>query len=322
VLRGGSGSVLAAVFAVLCMLCALTLGTMVQANAAAEALSGVFSVAPVVTGAVMALLAVLILSKGASRVESACAALVPFVCLLFCVLSFAVLWLRRAALPQAFREIFAGAFRFESGFGGIVGALTGGAVRYGVSRGLVSNEAGCGTAPIAHAAANAKSPAQQGFWGIFEVFVDTVLLCTLTALVILTSGVTVEGGGVFSAISAFGTVLGRVAPPLVALSVAFFAFATVLCWSHYGTEALWYLMQGRRAPRLFFLAVAVATVTGAVVAPALVWELTDTVLALMTLLNLSVLFLSRHRIVAATKAFFDGESDADPDLASPRNGQK
>ncbi|MBR3862131.1 MAG: amino acid carrier protein [Clostridia bacterium] len=304
--RGRLGRVLASVFAVLCVLCTLTLGTMIQANAAAEALSGVFGVPPLVTGVVMGGIAVIILWRGAARVEGVCAVLVPFVCLLFCVLSFAVLFLRRAALPAAFGAIFKGAFTLQGGMGGIVGVLTNKAVRYGVSRGLVSNEAGCGTAPIAHAAANAKSPAQQGFWGIFEVFVDTVLLCTLTALVILVSGVEQSGGGVFTAISAFGAVLGDVAPPLVAISVAFFAFATVLCWSHYGSEAVHYLTKHRHAPYFLLGSALLATVLGSVAAPTLVWELTDIVLAVMTLLNLAALLFSHRRIEAETKAFFEG----------------
>ena len=298
------GGPLAALFAMLLLLCTLTLGTMIQANAAAEALAGVFELPSLVTGGALALLAVLILSRGAKRVEGACATLVPFVCLLFLVLSLAVLWLRRAAVPSAFYEILSGAFCLKSGVGGAAGVAASGALRYGVSRGLVSNEAGCGTAPIAHAAANAKSPAQQGFWGLFEVFVDTILLCTLTALVILVSGVEITGGGVFSAIGAYGAVLGGVAPPFVAISVAFFAFATVLCWSHYGTEALWYLTKSRRAPYFLLLAIATATVAGALAAPALVWELTDAVLGTMTLLNLAALLFSRHRIHAETEAFF------------------
>ena len=302
--RGRSGSVLASVFAILCVLCALTLGTMIQANAAAEALSGVFGVPPILTGLIMGGLAVIILWRGAERVESVCAILVPFVCLLFCVLSFAVLFLRRAALPAAFSAIFKGAFTLQGGMGGMAGVVTNKAIRYGVSRGLVSNEAGCGTAPIAHAAANAKSPAQQGFWGIFEVFVDTVLLCTLTALVILVSGTEQSGGGVFTAIGAFGAVLGGVAPPLIAVSVVFFAFATVLCWSHYGREAICYLTKHRRAPHFLLGGALLATVLGSIAAPALVWDLTDTVLAVMTLLNLLALFFSYRRIEAETKAFF------------------
>lgn len=302
---GVLGRVLATVFAVLCVLLALTLGTMLQANAAAEALSDAFDLSPIAVGVTMGAAAVFLLARGARRIESACATLVPLACLIFCVLSVAVLILRREGVGAAFLRIFRGAFTPKSGASGVLGFLTGGAVRYGVSRGLVSNEAGCGTAPIAHAASNAKSPAQQGFWGIFEVFVDTILLCTLTALVILVSGVEGTGGGVASAMGAFGAVLGGVAPPVVALLVALFAFATVLCWSHYGLEALAYLTKGRAAPRAFLGGVALATAFGAVAAPTLVWDLTDTVLALMTLLNLAALLCARHRIKAETAVFFE-----------------
>ncbi len=304
---GAVGRALAAIFAVLCVLLALTLGTMIQSGAAAEALQGVFHMPTMLVGGVMGGLAVLLLFLGAKRVEGACAALVPFACLLFCILSAGVLYLRRAALPEAFAAIFRGAFTVQGATGGVFGFFTGGAVRYGVSRGLVSNEAGCGTAPIAHAASNAKSPAQQGFWGIFEVFVDTILLCTLTALVILVSGVEMTGGGVFSAIRAYGESLGSIAPPLLAILITLFAFATVLCWSHYGLEALSYLTRSRYVSRFFLGGVALSTMVGATLAPAFVWELTDIVLALMTLLNLLALFLSRRRIEAETKAFFEGE---------------
>ena len=143
------------------------------------------------------------------------------------------------------------------------------------------------------------------------MFVDTVLLCTLTALVILVSGVEQSGGGVFTAISAFGAVLGDVAPPLVAISVAFFAFATVLCWSHYGSEAVYYLTKHRNAPYFLLGGALLATVLGSIAAPTLVWELTDIVLAVMTLLNLAALVFSRHRIEAETKVFFKGNAVGD-----------
>ena len=315
---GRVGRVLAALFAILLVLLHFTLGTMIQANAAAEALQGVFHLPPLAVGLLMGGLAVLLLARGAKQIEDACAMLVPFACLVFCVLSVGVILLRKGEVPGAFAAIFRGAFTVQSSASGVLGFLCGGAVRYGVSRGLVSNEAGCGTAPIAHAASNAKTPAQQGFWGIFEVFVDTILLCTLTALVILVSGVEPTGGGVYSAIRAYGAVLGGVAPPLLALLIALFAFATVLCWSHYGREAFSYLIKSDCAPRIFLMGVAIATLIGAIVTPSLVWELTDIVLAVMTLLNLAALFLSRRRIHVETRVFFEGNAVGDSAPTSRR----
>ncbi|MBE6595235.1 MAG: alanine:cation symporter family protein [Ruminococcaceae bacterium] len=300
--RVGRGA--AVLFAALCALCALTLGGMLQANAAAEALSAAFRVPPVAVGAAMALLALAVLVGGGRRVERVCTALVPLMCLFFAVAAVAVLILRRGALPDALGAIFRSALTPRAGAGGAVGVIASKALRYGVTRGLVSNEAGCGTAPIAHSAAEVKSPAEQGLWGILEVFVDTILLCTLTALVILASGVPLEAGeGVSLAISAFRAVLGDVAEPLLALSVALFAFATVLCWAHYGVESLGYLLGQRRAKRLLLPAVAAAVVGGAVCAPGLVWNATDLVLGLMTLLNLTALLLLRGSVRAETRAF-------------------
>ena len=302
---GKAGKGLAALFAVLCLGCSLALGGVIQSAAAAEAMAGVFRLPPMAVGGVMGALAVAILARGGERVEKACTALVPFVCVLFSVASLAVLIARHEAIPTAFSAIFRGAFRVQSGAAGIVGFLTSKSVRYGVTRGLISNEAGCGTAPIAHAAAEAKSPAAQGLWGILEVFVDTILLCTMTALVILTSGAELTGeGGVTLAIAAYGSVLGRAAPPILALSILFFAFATVLCWSHYGAECLLYLTGRPKSRRFMLPLVLLSCVVGAVAAPRILWEITDVILALMAILNIVALLTCRRTVQRETEVLF------------------
>lgn len=299
---GRAGRCSAAVFACLCLGCALTLGGVIQSAAAAEAMAVTFRLPPLLVGGCMGLLAAAILALGSRRVEDTCAALVPLVCVLFTVASVAALILRREALPGAFAAIFRGAFSAQSGGAGVLGFLTSRAVRYGVARGLVSNEAGCGTAPIAHAAAQAKSPAAQGLWGVFEVFVDTVLLCTLTALVILTSGVpTVGEGGTALAIAAYAAVLGGVAAPILAISVLFFAFATVLCWAHYGGECLYYLTGRAESAKWMAAIIPLSCAIGAVAAPALLWELTDVILALMAILNILAILRLRHTVVEETE---------------------
>lgn len=296
------GRILAALFAVLCLGCFFTLGGVIQSAAAAEAMWGVFRLPPLAVGAAMGILAAVILARGSARVENACAALVPFVCILFSVASIAVLILRREALPAALGAIFRGAFDWESGSAGVLGFLTSRALRYGVARGLVSNEAGCGTAPIAHAAAETKSPAVQGLWGIFEVFVDTILLCTMTALVILVSGVPIAGeGGVDLAIGAYSAVLGRAAAPIMSLSILFFAFATVLCWSHYGAECLLYLTGRVGATKWLLPAVLLSCIVGAVAAPAILWEVTDIIIALMAVLNITALLILRRTVREETR---------------------
>lgn len=300
------GKFLAVAFAVLCLLCSLTLGGVIQSAAAAEAVSGVFGIPSLAVGAGMGVLCAWIIARGSAKVERACTVLVPFVCVLFSVASIAVLILRREAIPDALAAIFKGAFTWQSGGAGVLGFLTSRSLRYGVARGLVSNEAGCGTAPIAHAAAETKSPAAQGVWGMIEVFVDTILLCTMTALVILVSGVPLVGeGGVTLAIRAFGAVLGQVAAPTLSISVLIFAFATVLCWSHYGAECLTYLTGKPRAVKWMIPAVVISSVIGALAAPALLWELTDAIIALMAILNISALLVSRRAVIAETREYFE-----------------
>ena len=293
--HGRIGGVLSGIFALLCMLCMFTLGGVVQSAAAAEAAGDAFGVPPLVTGTLIGVCACAVLWRGAKGVERACTVLVPVVCGLFSMASLAAVLLRVEMLPAAFGAIFKGAFSARSAAGGALGFFTSRALRYGVARGIVSNEAGCGTAPIAHAAAT-ESPARQGLWGIVEVFVDTILLCTMTALAILVSGVPVKaGGGMAYAIAAYSAILGRVAAPLLAVSVLIFAFATVLCWAHYGAESF-YALTGRKSTRFLPLCILVACVAGAVSAPALVWDVTDLILALMTVLNVTALLLLRREV--------------------------
>ena len=144
----------------------------------------------------------------------------------------------------------------------------------------------------------------QGLWGILEVFVDTVLLCTLTALVILVSGVPQGGGGTALALDAYGAVLGDIARPILALSILFFAFATVLCWSHYGSEAIAYLTRSRAARGLMVPLVATAAIVGSVSAAEILWEITDLIIALMAIINIAALFAKRRDVIYETKEFF------------------
>ena len=301
--HGPAGRVLAWIFTLFCLFAMLTLGGMVQSHAAAEAISGVFGVPPLAVGALLAVGVGVVLWRGADRVEPFCARLMPLLCALFVGAALAVILSRAADLPAVLTSVLKGAFSFRAAAGGLFASTAFCALRAGFMRGLVSNEAGCGTAPIAHAAAHAKTPAQQGFWGIFEVFVDTVLLCTLTGLCVLLSGEMTAGDGTLSALSAF-LPLGRPAGPLFALLVLFFAFATLLCWAHYGGECLFFLFKKEKADRRIIPAVALSSVLGAVLAPDLLWSLTDAAVAGMTLVNLAALWRCRRIVAAETESFF------------------
>ena len=314
---GKVGRVLAMLFCVFCLFAMLTLGGMVQSHAAAEAVSGVFGLPPLAVGVLLALGTGMVLWRGADRVEAFCARLMPLLCALFTAASLAVIASRAAGLPAVLLSIIRGAFSPRAAAGGIGAAAFLAALRAGFMRGLVSNEAGCGTAPIAHAAAHARSPAQQGFWGVFEVFVDTMLLCTLTALCILLSGASAPGDGTLAALCAF-LPLGVAAGPLFALLLLFFAFATLLCWAHYGGECLYYLTAKEKADRRIVPAVALAAIVGAVLAPDLLWMLTDAAVAGMTLLNLAALWRCRCTVVTETDAFFTAGDTAKGAADRPR----
>ena len=214
--------------------------------------------------------------------------------------------MKREAIGDAFGSIFREAFAFDSVGGGLVGFLTSRALRTGTMRGLLSNEAGCGTAPTAHASANTKSPAAQGVWGILEVFVDTILLCTATALVILVSFPQVEMLGqdaVMMTIRAYSCVLGDWAGWFFCAAILCFGYATLICWASYGLEALRFLSAKPIWRGLYFVLFGACIVIGSLVAPESVWDIADFAIASLTTINLLMLFLMRREIKAETALF-------------------
>ncbi len=308
-----AGRCLGWIFAFLCLVNTFTMGSMLQANAVAGALHQGFRIPLWLTGTVVALLCFPVLKGGASRIASVTEKLVPLMTAVFLALCLGVLVLRRERIGDAVGMIFAEAFDFSSMGGGILGFFSSLGVRYGVMRGLVSNEAGCGTAPMAHATAETNDPAEQGILGLVEVFVDTVLLCTVTALAILVSdsGPNAFGAdGVRTAQAAFSSVLGDWAGWLFAISVLCFGIATIFCWAHYGMTSLNSILPPKEKGRgqgqgVFRCAFALSVLLGAVVAPSGVWWLADGALAVMTIINLLILLLMHREVTEETKRFMD-----------------
>ena len=294
-------------FALLCLLNALTMGSLLQVNAVAGAMEDGFSVPAILTGGGVAVLAVITVLGGARRIGALTEKLVPFMTVAFLVLCTGVLILRRDRLPQAILAVWRSAMEPVSAGGGLAGFLTARGIRYGVMRGLVSNEAGCGTAPMAHAAADVDLPARQGLFGLVEVFVDTVLLCTVTALSILVSDSGSEAFGADvtrTACAAFSSVLGEWAGGVFALSILLFGVATVLCWGHYGMTCVGYLFPRGRgkavAEGVYVILLASSLMLGAVTAPDPAWTVADVTIALMTLVNLPILLLMLHEVKEET----------------------
>ncbi len=286
------GRAVAAVFAAAFLLCALTMGSMLQASAVSEALGGIMGIPTMLTGAVMGVLTLVICAKGTKGVMRLTDLLVPIMSLGYAVMSLAVIISNGSQLPHALWLIVSSAFTPSAAVGGVGGFIFTKAVRYGVMRGLVSNEAGCGTAPTAHAIADCQTPARQGLWGIFEVFADTVVLCTMTALVvILEYGEASRHAGnyMMMTLSAFTSGLGAYASYFLCAAVVCFGFATVLCWSHYGLTASRYFKNSKTADSIFILFYAISVFLGACLSAELSWQLADLSMGVMTVINLMVI---------------------------------
>lgn len=302
-----AGALLAALFGSLTVLDAISMGCVIQVNAVASALHGTLGVPLPAAGALLLLLALPVILRSSRAVSALTEYLVPIMSLGYLVLSVAVLVIRRDALGGALVSVFREAFHPASAAGGVLGFLTSRSLRIGTMRGLLSNEAGCGTAPTAHACAATDSPASQGVWGIFEVFADTILLCTVTALVILVSFPSVRAWGddaVMMTISAYTGVLGPWAKWFFCAAVFCFGYATVICWAGYGREAIRSLTRRRLPLALYLLAFAVCIPVGAMLAPSAIWSAADFAIASMTAINLFVLLACRKEIRDETTRVF------------------
>lgn len=303
--RFRAGAALAAAFAGFMALNALSMGCVVQVNAVSSALRGVASIPPGVTGVLLLLLVLPVILRGSGGVSTLTEWLVPIMSGGYLVLSVAALILRRGEIGGAFAAIFRDAFRPRSAAGGALGFLTSSALRTGTMRGLLSNEAGCGTAPTAHASADTDSPAGQGVWGIVEVFVDTVVLCTATALVLLVSGIdTSASDGVMTAIRAYSATLGGWSEWFFAAAIFCFGYATVICWANYGAENVAALSPKKRYRIFYYLLVAGAIAAGVSAVSDVVWDVADFALAVLTTVNLVMLMLTRREIREETEKRF------------------
>lgn len=303
-IRGAAGRPgLAKLFAFLCLAASFTLGNAVQSRAAADAVQITLGIHPAVTGGVIAAICMAVSFGGLKGISALTVRLIPFLTLAFIVMSTVSIISSADRVPAVFAEIFRSAFSPSAASGGIGGFLFSRAARYGIARGIASNEAGCGTAPTAHAAADTDSPARQGLWGIAEVAVDTVFLCTLTALVILTSGTQSSGDGIAPVLDGFASVFGKASDYTVCFCVFFFALSTVLCWSYYGTEAIGFLTRRAGWKKAYLALFFFSVLPFSVLRSSLLWEASDLVCAIMTVINVGVLISQSGWISQETKKF-------------------
>ena len=308
------GKVLAVLFACFCILASFGIGNMSQINSIAGNMNAAFGVPTLVTGLCLMVVTALIVIGGLKRVAAVTEKLVPLMALFYLFGALTVVCVHWAAVPAAFAAIFRGAFGLQAAGGGVLGYGMARAISWGFKRGAFSNEAGLGASVLVHCAANVEEPVQQGMWGMFEVFADTMVVCTLTALVVLTSGlVDLDTGAALTGVEgsalvgqAFSTVFGAFGPQFIAVSVLLFAYSTTLGWSHYGTRAVVYLL-GERAAAGYKLVFAAMVLVGAVMKLDLAWALSDTFNGLMSIPNLIALLLLSGTVVKLTKEFFASE---------------
>lgn len=325
------GRVLAVLFCIFAMLASFGIGSMGQVNkivtniaaafdvsalSSVEVFSGV-SLYNIILGAVITLLVALITLGGLKRIANVAEKIVPAMVLLFVLGSLVVIGVNYANILPAIKAIFVNAFSPEAFVGGGIGAVIEKVVTQGFKRGVFSNEAGLGSSVMVHSNSSIKEPVKQGMWGIFEVFADTMVVCTMTALVILTAGGL--DGGVFNVITgeisegytdatlvggAFNTVFawGGIGEKFIAIAMFFFAFTTVLGWSHYGSKA-WEYLFGAKTTFVFRIIHVSTVIFGAILTSSLAWDISDTFNGLMMIPNLIGVIVLAPLVVKITKNY-------------------
>ena len=323
---------LACVFCALGALAAFGIGNMTQVNTIASSintaidsfggttgaftmsfLGQTFPVSSLITGAVVAMIVGMVLFGGIKRIGAVAELMVPVMAAVYIVGSLCVVGANLDCVGQVFSMIFKGAFTPDAALGGAFGITVMTTIQKGVGRGVFSNEAGLGSAPMAHAASSERNPVKQGLYGIFEVFMDTIVICTLTALTLLcgvvSGGVSItwgESAGAELISAAFSTVFGaQIGACLVAIGITLFALSTILSWSLYGTRCCEFLF-GARAARVYQVLFVAVVIVGATLKLQLVWDIADTLNGFMALPNLIALLGLSGVVVKLTKEHFSG----------------
>ena len=267
------------------------------------------STSNLIIGIVITIMIAMILLGGIKRIGQVTEKLVPFMALLYIVLALGVILLNLHVVPSVFASIIEGAFHPSAVTGGVVGSLFL-SMKKGVSRGIFSNEAGLGTGSIAHACADTRKPVKQGMFGIFEVFTDTILICTLTALVILCSQVSIPYGqaaGAELTIQGFTATYGNWVSIFTAVAMCCFAFSTILGWGLYGARCIEFLFSSK-VTKPFMVVYSLVAILGATADLGLMWNIAETFNGLMAIPNLIALFLLSGTVVKLTKAYFAQEN--------------
>lgn len=310
------GKVLAVLFSIFALLASFGIGNMGQVASIKSSVLNVFTFTgnettdSLIIGIAIAIIAALVILGGLTRIARANEKIVPFMAVIYIIGSLIIIFMHVDQVGAAFSSIFRNAFNMKSVAGGVGGALIKQAITWGFKRGVFSNEAGLGSSVMVHSASNVKEPVTQGLWGIFEVFFDTIIICTLTALLILTSGIVdLETGASISgatklglATEAFTGSFGTAGGIFIAIAVTLFAFSTVLGWSYYGTKA-WEYLFGSKSTIVYKIVFIGIIVAGSVLSSDLVIDISDTFNGLMAIPNLIGVLSLTGTVIAITKNY-------------------
>lgn len=283
---------------------------MSQVNSIAANMSTAFSIPPTVTGIILVIIGGVVIIGGLKRIASVAEKLVPFMAIAYIIGALIIFFANIGQVGAVFTAIFKGAFGLRAVGGGIVGSGIKLALTWGMKRGVFSNEAGLGSSVMVHSSSNVKEPVRQGMWGIFEVFADTMVVCTLTAFAVLSSGIIdLETGAVLSESSgsalvgqAFSTIFGSFGPAFIAIAILLFAFSTVLGWSHYGSKA-WEYLFGTKSTIAYKIVFVLMIFIGCIMNLSLAWDLSDTFNGLMAIPNLIGVVALSPFVVKITKNY-------------------
>lgn len=309
------GAILAVLFSCFCILASFGIGNMSQVNAMVKNVRHTVKIPSIAIGIFLFFAVGLVVVGGIKRIATITEKLVPTMVILFLLGTFVIIGMNISTIPAVFESIFKGAFNLKSAAGGTVGSGIALAMEWGMKRGVFSNEAGLGSSVMVHSSSNVKEPVRQGMWGIFEVFADTIIVCTLTALTILSSGAVNLDTGLLTEKGAevgkdalmsyaFEQHFGKPGSIFIALAILLFAYSTVLGWSHYGSKAFEYLFGTSKIIiyRIVFVCIVLA---GSMLEAQLAWDISDTFNGLMMIPNLIGVLVLSPQVMKCTKNYVD-----------------
>lgn len=309
------GKALAFLFSCFCLLASFGIGNMSQVNSMVSNVNTAFGIPKPAVGIFLFVAVGAVILGGLKRVAAVTEKIVPFMVVLYILGTFVIIITHITSIPAIFVSIFKGAFALKSAAGGIVGSGVALAMQMGMKRGVFSNEAGLGSSVMVHSNSNVKEPVRQGMWGIFEVFADTIVVCTLTALTLLSSGIidletgmltkageSIESSSLMS--YAFAQAFGPLGSAFIAIAILLFAYSTVLGWSHYGSKACEYLF-GTNSTFVYRIVFCIIVLAGSVMNAKLAWDISDTFNGLMMLPNLIGVLVLSPKVKLCTQNYID-----------------